>query len=36
LSFLYLNCKKKLLAWATCPADMRELVETGKLAGEEE
>ena len=23
-------------AWATCPADMRELVETGKLSGEEE
>ena len=23
-------------AWATCPADMRELVETGKLAGEGE
>jgi hypothetical protein len=23
-------------AWATCPADMRELVETGKLAGEAE
>lgn len=22
-------------AWATCPADMRELVETGKLAGED-
>jgi hypothetical protein len=22
-------------AWATCPADMRELVETGKLPGEE-
>jgi hypothetical protein len=22
-------------AWATCPADLRELVETGKLAGEE-
>jgi hypothetical protein len=22
------------VAWATCPADMRELVETGKLAGE--
>src|SRR5262249_26676305 len=22
-------------AWATCPADFRELVETGKLAGEE-
>lgn len=23
-------------AWATCPADMRELVETGKLPGEDE
>jgi hypothetical protein len=23
-------------AWATCPADLRELVETGKLPGEEE
>jgi hypothetical protein len=23
-------------AWASCPADMKELVETGKLAGEEE
>ena len=23
-------------AWASCPADMRELVETGKLSGEEE
>jgi hypothetical protein len=23
-------------AWASCPADMRELVETGKLAGEDE
>jgi hypothetical protein len=23
-------------AWATCPADMRELVETGKLSGEDE
>jgi hypothetical protein len=21
-------------AWATCPADLRELVETGKLPGE--
>ena len=21
-------------AWATCPADLRELVETGKLSGE--
>ena len=25
-----------MAAWATCPADMRELVETGKLAGEDE
>ena len=25
-----------LATWATCPADMRELVETGKLSGEEE
>ena len=23
-------------SWATCPSDLRELVETGKLAGEEE
>jgi hypothetical protein len=23
-------------AWESCPADMRELVETGRLAGEEE
>ncbi len=23
-------------AWATCPADLRELVETGKLSGESE
>jgi len=23
-------------AWASCPPDMRELVETGKLSGEEE
>jgi hypothetical protein len=23
-------------AWATCPADMRELVETGRLSGEDE
>jgi hypothetical protein len=23
-------------AWATCPADLRELVETGKIAGEDE
>jgi hypothetical protein len=23
-------------AWATCPADMRELVETGRLPGESE
>ena len=23
-------------AWATCPADLRELVETGKLSGEGE
>jgi hypothetical protein len=23
-------------AWATCPADLRELVETGKLSGEDE
>ena len=23
-------------AWATCPVDMRELVETGKLTGEGE
>ncbi len=22
-------------AWSTCPADFRELVETGKLSGEE-